>query len=372
MTVAIGCTGGKHRSVAMTEEIAARLRERGATTPTPPTATWGGSDVPDGPGRPRPSVVALGGGHGLAASLSALRRVADDLTAVVTVADNGGSSGRLRERVRRPPARRPADGAGRPLRRRRLGPDLGAGAAAPVRRRRRDARPRGRQPADRRRSGSCSATTSTASTGSAGCSAPAAGCCRWRSRPLDITAEVRGLGPGDPDALTDRPRPGRGGHHRRGSVGRHPLDPADPAGLPRGAWPRSREADWVVLGPGSWFTSVIPHLHGARAARGAGRRPTPASWSCSTWTSRPARPAGFDARRPPRGAPRARPGPAGAHGAGRPARTVRRLDELHGRGGERAARELVVADVAAERRQPSVTILPSLADVRADLSREGH
>ena len=29
MTVAIGCTGGKHRSVAMTEEIAARLRERG-------------------------------------------------------------------------------------------------------------------------------------------------------------------------------------------------------------------------------------------------------------------------------------------------------------------------------------------------------
>ena len=44
-----------------------------------------------------PSVVALGGGHGLAASLSALRRITTDLTAVVTVADNGGSSGRLRE-----------------------------------------------------------------------------------------------------------------------------------------------------------------------------------------------------------------------------------------------------------------------------------
>ncbi|HLN75841.1 MAG TPA: RNase adapter RapZ [Nocardioidaceae bacterium] len=29
MTIAVGCTGGKHRSVAMTEEIAARLRERG-------------------------------------------------------------------------------------------------------------------------------------------------------------------------------------------------------------------------------------------------------------------------------------------------------------------------------------------------------
>ncbi|HPF81719.1 gluconeogenesis factor YvcK family protein, partial [Nostocoides australiense] len=42
-------------------------------------------------------VVALGGGHGLAASLSALRHVCDDITAIVTVADDGGSSGRLRQ-----------------------------------------------------------------------------------------------------------------------------------------------------------------------------------------------------------------------------------------------------------------------------------
>ena len=46
-----------------------------------------------------PPVVALGGGHGLAASLSALRRVTDTLTAVVTVADDGGSSGRLRREL---------------------------------------------------------------------------------------------------------------------------------------------------------------------------------------------------------------------------------------------------------------------------------
>lgn len=44
-----------------------------------------------------PAVVALGGGHGLAASLAALRRLTEWLTAVVTVADNGGSSGRIRE-----------------------------------------------------------------------------------------------------------------------------------------------------------------------------------------------------------------------------------------------------------------------------------
>ena len=42
-------------------------------------------------------VVAFGGGHGLAASLQALRRVTDNLTAVVGVSDNGGSSGRLRQ-----------------------------------------------------------------------------------------------------------------------------------------------------------------------------------------------------------------------------------------------------------------------------------
>ena len=40
---------------------------------------------------------AFGGGHGLAASLSALRRVTPDVTAIVTVADDGGSSGRLRQ-----------------------------------------------------------------------------------------------------------------------------------------------------------------------------------------------------------------------------------------------------------------------------------
>ena len=42
-------------------------------------------------------VVALGGGHGLAATLAALRQITNQLTAIVTVADNGGSSGRLRE-----------------------------------------------------------------------------------------------------------------------------------------------------------------------------------------------------------------------------------------------------------------------------------
>lgn len=44
-----------------------------------------------------PAVVAIGGGHGLATSLGAMRRYAEQITAVVSVADDGGSSGRLRE-----------------------------------------------------------------------------------------------------------------------------------------------------------------------------------------------------------------------------------------------------------------------------------
>jgi uncharacterized cofD-like protein len=43
-----------------------------------------------------PAVVAIGGGHGLATTLRAVRRYAGDITAVVTVADDGGSTGRLR------------------------------------------------------------------------------------------------------------------------------------------------------------------------------------------------------------------------------------------------------------------------------------
>src|SRR5262249_4851988 len=38
-----------------------------------------------------------------------------------------------------------------------------------------------------------------------------------------------------------------------------PLTPAAPPACPE-AVAAIRDADWVVLGPGSWFTSVLPHL----------------------------------------------------------------------------------------------------------------
>lgn len=53
-----------------------------------------GVSDPDGP-----KVVALGGGHGLSAVLGALRRITPHITAVVTVADDGGSSGRIRSQL---------------------------------------------------------------------------------------------------------------------------------------------------------------------------------------------------------------------------------------------------------------------------------
>ena len=67
-----------------------RSRLRGADRSA--SARRGGRGAPQRPVR----VVALGGGHGLAANLRALRLLTEDITAVVTVADNGGSSGRLR------------------------------------------------------------------------------------------------------------------------------------------------------------------------------------------------------------------------------------------------------------------------------------
>jgi uncharacterized cofD-like protein len=50
-----------------------------------------------------PRVVAIGGGHGLAQALEAATSYASDVTAVVTVGDDGGSSGRLTSTLQIPP-----------------------------------------------------------------------------------------------------------------------------------------------------------------------------------------------------------------------------------------------------------------------------
>ena len=93
-TVAVGCTGGKHRSVAIAERLSRRLTGLGIDVAVI-HRDLGANECPTV--RHGPDVVALGGGHGSPPRLAALRQVTDQLTAIVTVADDGGSSGRLRD-----------------------------------------------------------------------------------------------------------------------------------------------------------------------------------------------------------------------------------------------------------------------------------
>lgn len=46
-----------------------------------------------------PRIVVLGGGHGIASLLRGLKAYTRNITAIVTVADDGGSSGKLRQSV---------------------------------------------------------------------------------------------------------------------------------------------------------------------------------------------------------------------------------------------------------------------------------
>lgn len=59
-----------------------------------PTGTDGSTTHPSGNG---PRIVIIGGGTGLGTVLRGLKKVTNNLTAIVTVADDGGSSGRLRQ-----------------------------------------------------------------------------------------------------------------------------------------------------------------------------------------------------------------------------------------------------------------------------------
>jgi uncharacterized cofD-like protein len=204
-----------------------------------------------------PAVVALGGGHGLAASLSALRHVTEDLTAIVTVADNGGSSGRLRREfgVLPPGDLRQAlsalcgdDDWGRTWARVLQHRFVSAGEM------------------HNHAVGNLLIVTLwellgdhvdgldwvARLLGAQGRVLPMA------VTPLDITASVRGADPDHPEAFSTI----RGQVEvasTSGQVTAVHLEPESPRACPE-ALAAVASADWVVLGPGSWFTSVIPHL----------------------------------------------------------------------------------------------------------------
>jgi uncharacterized cofD-like protein len=203
------------------------------------------------------AVVALGGGHGLHASLSALRRVVGDLTAVVTVADDGGSSGRLREEfgVLPPGDLRMALAA-------LCGDDEWGQTWADV------LQHRFAGHGDMRghvvgnllivslweQLGDHVAALDWVGRllGASGRVLPMA------LTPLVMTAQIRGVDPAAPDEVTTV----RGQVEvatSEGTIQSVALDPPDPAPCPEAVL-AVRAADWVVLGPGSWYTSVIPHL----------------------------------------------------------------------------------------------------------------
>jgi uncharacterized cofD-like protein len=202
--------------------------------------------------------VALGGGHGLHATLTALRGITPDVTAVVTVADDGGSSGRLRRELGGLPpgdlrkamiALAGGDGLWPAVFGHRFGGDGAlAGHAVgnlvlaalmellddPV------------------------AALDAASTllDTHGRILP------MSNQPLDIEADVVGLDH-DPKAVR-RIRGQVAVATTPGRVERIRLHPAGhpdqtPAACPD-AVAAVLGADVVLLGPGSWFTSVLPHL----------------------------------------------------------------------------------------------------------------
>jgi uncharacterized cofD-like protein len=76
--------------------------------------------------------------------------------------------------------------------------------------------------------------------------------------PLDLVAEIVGLDPADP-ARIEEVRGQVAVATTKGHVVGIRLVPEAPVAC-REALQAVEEADWIVFGPGSWFTSVIPHL----------------------------------------------------------------------------------------------------------------
>jgi uncharacterized cofD-like protein len=205
----------------------------------------------------RMQVTALGGGHGLHASLSALRRLPLDLTAVVTVADDGGSSGRLRSEfgVLPPGDLRMALAA-------LCGDDEWGETWARV------LQHRFAGSGDMR--GHVTGNLLIVSLwellgdhvaaldwvgrllGARGRVLPMA------LSPVEITAQVSGLDPAVPERLTTV-RGQVAVATSPGTIEAISLLPLDLRPCPE-AVAAVRDADLVVLGPGSWFTSVLPHL----------------------------------------------------------------------------------------------------------------
>lgn len=212
--------------------------------------------------RGTPRVAALGGGHGLSATLQALRYVTPDISAIVTVADDGGSSGRLRREfgVLPPGDLRMALAA--------LCDDTDWGRTW------RDAMQHRFSPLPEQESeleghalGNLLIISLWELLGDpiaglqwAGALLGARGRVLPMSRtPLVIEGDVL---VGEPGSQTRERVVGQSalGHaSRRQTIERISLTPSDAVVCDEAA-DAMDEAEWIVVGPGSWYTSVLPHL----------------------------------------------------------------------------------------------------------------
>ncbi|NIH57487.1 putative cofD-like protein [Brooklawnia cerclae] len=203
-----------------------------------------------------PRVTALGGGHGLSASLQALRQVTDQLCAVVTVADNGGSSGRLRGELGGLPP-----GDLRMALAALCGDDSTGRQWAGVL----QSRFHSPGPLNGHAIGNLLIEGVWQHLGPVEGLELVGQLLHVQGRvlpmslvPLAIEADVIGADPRRPDD----PCVIRGQHEvavAQGEVLCIRLVPDAPPACPQ-AVAAVEDADFIVLGPGSWFTSVLPHL----------------------------------------------------------------------------------------------------------------
>jgi uncharacterized cofD-like protein len=204
-----------------------------------------------------PKVVAFGGGHGLSASLAALRRVTPNLTAVVTVGDDGGSSGIIRDELgflppgdlRMALAALAGEDEQSQLWARLAQHRLGGDATLAI-------HPVGNLMlaglADILDDPVMSLDLVGRLLGAVGRVLPLS------RQPIEIVADVVGMNPFDEDSF-DVVRGQVAVATTPGQVIGVRIDPPTVEACQE-AVEAVLDAEWLVFGPGSWFTSVIPHL----------------------------------------------------------------------------------------------------------------
>ena len=227
--------------------------------------------------RPAPAVVAIGGGHGLARTLGAARRYAGRLFGVVSVADDGGSSGRLRQALGIPA---PGD------LRRCLGALLPEGSPMGDALEHRFPGELGHHAFGNLLLGALAAERGGFADGVA--------------KACQLLQTVGELFPATNEAVVLRARTAAGVSVRgqvavmsAGGVEAVALDPPG-ATTPAGALSAIGLADQIVLGPGSLFTSVLACLAANELAAAVAAAPATVVYVCNLAEQHPET-AGFDA-----------------------------------------------------------------------------